>query len=86
MGKPAKVPESIKFIFEGDLQPWVGGKDLILRVIGDIGVDGALYKAMEFTGPTIEKLSMDGRFTMCNMAIEAGAKNGIVPPDQITRE
>lgn len=81
-----KVPESIKFIFEGDLQPWVGGKDLILRVIGDIGVDGALYKAMEFTGPTIEKLSMDGRFTMCNMAIEAGAKNGIVPPDQITRE
>ncbi len=81
-----KVPESIKLIFEGDLQPWVGGKDLILRVIGDIGVDGALYKAMEFTGPTIENLSMDGRFTMCNMAIEAGAKNGIVPPDQITRE
>lgn len=81
-----KVPESIKFIFEGDLQPWVGGKDLILRVIGDIGVDGALYRAMEFTGSTIEKLSMDGRFSMCNMAIEAGAKNGIVPPDQVTRE
>ncbi|MFX4263716.1 3-isopropylmalate dehydratase large subunit [Pelotomaculum propionicicum] len=81
-----KVPESIKFVFEGELQPWVGGKDLILRVIGDIGVDGALYRAMEFTGPTIEKLSMDGRFTMCNMAIEAGAKNGIVPPDQVTRE
>lgn len=80
-----KVPESIKFVFEGELKPWVGGKDLILRVIGDIGVDGALYRAMEFTGPTIENLSMDGRFSMCNMAIEAGAKNGIVPPDEITR-
>ena len=76
-----KVPASLKFVFEGELQPWVGGKDLILKIIGDIGVDGALYKAMEFTGPTIEKLSLSGRFTMCNMAIEAGAKNGIVAPD-----
>ncbi|MDD4237236.1 MAG: 3-isopropylmalate dehydratase large subunit [Desulfotomaculaceae bacterium] len=80
-----KVPESIKFVFEGELQPWVGGKDLILYLIGDIGVDGARYQAMEFAGPAIEKLSMDGRFTMCNMAIEAGGKNGIVAPDDKTR-
>lgn len=80
-----KVPESIKFEFTGELKPWVGGKDLILHIIGDIGVDGALYKAMEFTGSTIENLSMDGRFTMCNMAIEAGGKNGIIAPDEITR-
>lgn len=79
-----KVPESVKFVFSGELQPWVGGKDLILHTIGDIGVDGALYKAMEFTGPVIERLSMDGRFTMCNMAIEAGAKNGIIAPDSHT--
>lgn len=76
-----KVPASIKFVFEGALQPWVGGKDLILKVISDIGVDGALYKAMEFAGPTIERLPMAGRFTICNMAIEAGAKNGIIAPD-----
>lgn len=69
-----KVPESVKFEFAGTLNPWVGGKDLILHTIGDIGVDGALYQAMEFTGPAIESLSMDGRFTMCNMAIEAGGK------------
>jgi len=80
-----KVPESIKFEFAGELKPWVGGKDLILYTIGDIGVDGALYQAMEFTGPAIESLSMDGRFTMCNMAIEAGGKNGIIAPDEITR-
>ena len=80
-----KVPETILFVFEGELQPWVGGKDLILHIIGDIGVDGALYKAMEFAGSTIEKLSMDGRLTMANMAIEAGGKNGIVAPDEITR-
>ncbi|HGE72041.1 TPA: 3-isopropylmalate dehydratase large subunit [Candidatus Poribacteria bacterium] len=79
-----KVPESIKFIFYGKLKKWVGGKDLILYTIGDIGVDGALYKAMEFTGETISNLSMDGRLTMCNMAIEAGGKSGIVPPDEIT--
>ncbi|MCL2766068.1 MAG: 3-isopropylmalate dehydratase large subunit [Peptococcaceae bacterium] len=80
-----KVPETIKFEFAGTLQPWVGGKDLILHTIGDIGVDGALYQAMEFTGPVIENLSMDGRFTMCNMAIEAGGKNGIIAPDGITK-
>jgi len=80
-----KVPESIKFVFDGELKPWVGGKDLILHVIGDIGVDGALYQAMEFAGTAIEKLSMDGRFSMCNMAVEAGGKNGIIAPDDITR-
>ncbi len=81
-----KVPASLKFVYYGELPPWVGGKDLILYTIGDIGVDGAAYQAMEFTGPAIAKLSMDGRFTMANMAVEAGAKNGIVPPDEITRE
>ena len=80
-----KVPESIKFEFAGQLQPWVSGKDLILHTIGDIGVDGALYQAMEFTGPVIDNLSMDGRLTMCNMAIEAGGKNGIIAPDETTR-
>ncbi len=80
-----KVPESIKFVFNGEKLPeWVGGKDLILYAIGDIGVDGALYEAMEFTGPAIRNLSMDGRFTMANMAIEAGGKNGIIAPDQTT--
>jgi len=79
-----KVPESIKFIFKGKLNPWVGGKDLILYTIGDIGVDGALYKAMEFTGPAIRTLGMSDRLTMANMATEAGAKNGIVEPDDIT--
>ncbi|MGQ9780277.1 MAG: 3-isopropylmalate dehydratase large subunit [Bacillota bacterium] len=80
-----RVPESIKFIFTGRLRPWVGGKDLILYTIGRIGVDGARYAAMEFTGPVIHELSMDGRFTMANMAIEAGAKNGIFPVDEKTR-
>jgi 3-isopropylmalate/(R)-2-methylmalate dehydratase large subunit len=80
-----KVPESIKFIFHGKLNPWVGGKDLILYTIGKIGVDGARYKAMEFAGPVIKELSMDGRFTMCNMAIEAGGKNGIIEPDDKVR-
>ncbi|ATW25257.1 3-isopropylmalate dehydratase large subunit [Candidatus Formimonas warabiya] len=80
-----KVPPTIKFIFQGtDFQPWVSGKDLILYVIGQIGVDGALYHAMEFTGAGIEALSMDSRLSMCNMAVEAGAKNGIIPPDQTT--
>jgi len=81
-----KVPESIKFIYSGELPQWVGGKDLILFTIGKIGVDGALYKAMEFCGPAIEKLNMDGRFTMANMAVEAGAKNGIIAPDNTTWE
>lgn len=80
-----KVPESMKFIFSGRLNRWVGGKDLILRIIGDIGVDGALYRAMEFAGPVIENLPMDDRFTMCNMAIEAGGKNGIIAADRLTR-
>lgn len=81
-----KVPESIKFVYHGKLGKWVGGKDLILHTIGDIGVDGALYKAMEFTGEVIRKLSMDDRFAMCNMAIEAGGKSGIIEPDEITRK
>lgn len=81
-----RVPESMKFVYHGTLPPWVGGKDLILYTIGQIGVDGALYMAMEFTGPVIEKMGMDGRFTMANMAIEAGAKNGIIAPDEITRQ
>lgn len=79
-----KVPESIKFIFYGKLQKWVTGKDLILYTIGKIGVDGALYKAMEFIGEIVDNLSMDARFTMSNMAIEAGAKNGIFLPDETT--
>jgi len=81
-----KVPESMKFIFYGKRQRWVTGKDLILYTIGKIGVDGALYKAMEFTGEIIDNLPMDGRFTMANMAIEAGAKSGIINPDDITME
>lgn len=80
-----KVPETIKFVYTGQLPQWVFGKDLILYTIGQIGVDGALYQAMEFTGPVIEKMDMDGRFTMCNMAIEAGGKTGIVPFDTITQ-
>ncbi len=79
-----KVPESIKFVYKGKLRPWVGGKDLILYTIGDIGVDGALYMAMEFTGPVIDSLSMPGRFTMSNMAIEAGGKVGLINPDDTT--
>lgn len=81
-----KVPESIKFIYKGKLNKYASGKDIILYTIGQIGVDGALYKAMEFCGPVIDKLSMDGRFTMCNMAIEAGGKNGIIAADEITKE
>ena len=81
-----KVPSAIKVIFEGELQKWVSAKDLVLHLIGDIGVDGALYKTLEITGSTISNLPMDGRFTICNMAIEAGAKNGIIPPDKITEE
>jgi len=78
------VPDTIKFIYEGKLKPWVTGKDLILYTIGLIGVDGALYMSMEFGGPVIRQLSMDGRFTMCNMAVEAGGKFGIVEFDEIT--
>jgi 3-isopropylmalate/(R)-2-methylmalate dehydratase large subunit len=79
-----KVPETIKFVYYGKPKPWITGKDLILYTIGDIGVDGALYKAMEFTGETIKKLSMAERFTMANMAIEAGGKVGLIEPDKIT--
>ena len=79
-----KVPETMKFVYHGKLRPWVGGKDLILYTIGKIGVDGALYRAMEFTGETISNLPMADRLTMANMAIEAGGKNGIFIPDAIT--
>ena len=79
-----KIPESVKFVYRGKLKKWVGGKDLILYTIGQIGVDGALYKAMEFSGEAIKDLCMDDRFTICNMAIEAGAKNGIIEPDKTT--
>jgi len=68
------------------LQQWVSGKDLILYLIGLIGVDGARYQSLEFTGPAIDTLSMAGRFTMCNMAIEAGGKNGVVAPDATTMQ
>lgn len=81
-----KVPESIKFIYYGKLKKWVSGKDLILFTIGDIGVDGASYMSMEFTGEVIDSLPMSGRFSMCNMAIEAGAKAGIIVPDKITEQ
>ncbi len=79
-----RVPETLKFVYKGRLNKWVGGKDIILHTIGDIGVNGATYKAMEFSGEVIRKLNMDDRFTICNMAIEAGAKNGIIEPDEIT--
>lgn len=79
-----RVPETIKVVFSGELRSWVGGKDLILYLIGKIGVDGARYMALEFTGETIARLSMAGRLTMANMAIEAGAKNGIFVPDATT--
>ena len=82
-----RVPETLKFVFRGtDFQPWVSGKDLILYIIAQIGVDGARYKAMEFAGDGIRSLSMDNRLTICNMAIEAGAKTGIIEPDEITIE
>ena len=79
-----KVPSALRFILRGSLPEYVTGKDLILHIIGMIGVDGALYKSMEFTGEGVASLSMDDRFTVCNMAIEAGAKNGIFPVDDKT--
>ena len=79
-----KVPEAMRFILKGKPARWVSGKDVILHIIGMIGVDGALYKSMEFSGDGLEHLSMDDRFTMANMAIEAGGKNGIFPVDQKT--
>ncbi len=81
-----KVPPTIKFIYSGKLNKWVSGKDLILYTISKIGVDGANYQVMEFSGEVIKRLSMDNRFTMCNMAVEAGAKTAIIEPDQITLE
>ena len=79
-----KVPETIKFVYSGKPNRWVGGKDLILYTIAQIGVNGANYKVMEFSGDTIKHLSIDNRFTMCNMAIEAGGKSGIISGDEIT--
>lgn len=79
-----KVPSAIKFVLTGKPKKWVSGKDIILHIIGMIGVDGALYKSMEFVGDGIANLSMDDRFTIANMAIEAGAKNGIFPVDEKT--
>lgn len=81
-----RVPESIKFILYGKPKKWVTGKDIILNIIGRIGVEGANYMAMEFSGEALKYISMDSRFTICNMAIEAGAKNGIIPFDDITAE
>ena len=81
-----KVPSAIKFVLTGKPAKWISGKDIILHIIGMIGVDGALYKSMEFVGDGIKYLSMDDRFTIANMAIEAGGKNGIFPVDDLTRE
>lgn len=80
-----RVPSAVRFNLFGQLGPWVSGKDVILWIIGQIGVDGALYQSMEFCGPGVAELSMDARFTICNMAIEAGAKNALFPVDDITR-
>ncbi len=81
-----KVPEAIKVSLTGSPGPYVSGKDVILHLIGVIGVDGALYKSLEFSGESVSALSMDDRLTICNMAIEAGAKNGIFPVDDVTRQ
>jgi len=81
-----KVPSTIKFVYKGRLRKWVTAKDLILYTIGDIGVEGASYKSMQFSGEVISKMDIAGRLTMCNMAVEAGAKNGIIEPDEITLE
>jgi 3-isopropylmalate/(R)-2-methylmalate dehydratase large subunit len=81
-----KVPATHKYVYKGKLNKWVGGKDLILYAIGNIGVSGALYKVMEFSGPVIEKLGMDDRFSMSNMAIEAGARAGLIEPDAVTKK
>ena len=81
-----KVPSALKFVLKGKPSKWVSGKDVILHIIGMIGVDGALYKSMEFVGEGLKYLSMDDRFTMANMAIEAGGKNGIFPVDEKTIE
>jgi len=81
-----KVPQSIKITVNGTFNKYVTSKDLVLNIIGKLGVDGAIYKSVEFTGPTIQKMSIAGRMTLCNMAVEMGAKNGIIEPDNTTRE
>ena len=81
-----KVPEAVKVVLTGKMKPWVSGKDVILHLIGEIGVDGALYQSLEFTGDGVKEIPMDGRLTISNMAIEAGAKNGIFPVDNVCRE
>ncbi len=81
-----KVPNAIKVVVTGDKAPYISGKDVILHIIGEIGVDGALYKSLEFTGDGIKNLSMDDRLCISNMAIECGAKNGIFPVDEVTLE
>ena len=80
-----KVPEAVKVVLKGKMKPWVSGKDVILHLIGEIGVDGALYQSLEFTGEGVKEIGMDGRLTIANMAIEAGAKNGIVPVDDVCK-
>ena len=79
-----KVPPTMRFVFEGELPPYLMGKDMILHIIGDIGAAGATYRAIEFAGPAVHALNMDERMTLCNMAIEAGGKNGIIAPDSQT--
>lgn len=79
-----KVPETMRFIFEGEIPPYIMAKDMILKIIGDIGVDGANYRTMEFAGDGVEALDMEGRMTLTNMVIEAGGKNGIIAPDEVT--
>jgi 3-isopropylmalate/(R)-2-methylmalate dehydratase large subunit len=81
-----KVPESMKFVVTGTLPKWVGGKDIILNILGKIGVDGARYRAMEFAGEAISALDLDGRLSLCNMAVEGGAKNGIIEADSLVEE
>ena len=81
-----KVPEAVKVVLTGKMKPWVSGKDVILHLIGEIGVHGALYQSLEFTGDGVKEIPMDGRLTIANMAIEAGAKNGIFPVDDVCRE
>ena len=81
-----KVPEAVKVVLTGKMKSWVSGKDVILHLIGEIGVDGALYQSLEFTGDGVKEIPMDGRLTIANMAIEAGAKNGIFPVDDVCRE
>ena len=79
-----KVPETMRFVIEGELPPYIMAKDIILRIIGDIGVDGANYRTMEFAGSTVEAMSMEDRMTLCNMVIEAGGKNGVIAADATT--